>query len=140
MAVPTTHSGKAGKGRLGAPGSGQIKLYTHEWQVREIPDEIDGTTGEDDGYLMPDTGCIGLEVQLRGYHFLGVNDLDYIYSGQRGTDLYLYTYLISSDIGPFWLLPTFVITAFTHSTRTRDRIEFEVTLKSRGTFTRPVTP
>lgn len=139
MAVPVTHSGKAGKGRIGGAGSGGTTIHLHEWTVRETPDEIDGTTAEDEGYLVPDTGCIGIEATVRGYHFLTVTDLDPLFSGQRGTDLYLYTYLIGADIGPFWRLNNFVITGMVHSSRVRDRIEFEFTAKSRGTFTRPIT-
>lgn len=138
MAIPTsTNTGKVGKGRIGA-GSAVITL--HEWSVRETPDEIDATTAEDDGYLMPDTGCIGIEANIRGHYLINVTRLNLLFSGQRGTLLYLYTWLLAPDTGPFWLLPAFVVTAMGHQSRVRGTIEFECTVKSRGTFTRPVDP
>jgi hypothetical protein len=134
MAVPSTVSGKVGKGLIGL-----IPILITEWTVDDDADDLDATTAEDDGFGVADVGVQQLSGTVKGKYIVTATKIASHRPG-RGTGLKLYTYSMGADVGPFWDVPNFAISNFNQSTPVRGEITFSFRFKSRGTYTAPVDP
>lgn len=134
MAVPTTTSGKVGKGLVGA-----VVIHLTKWTVDDDADELDATTAEDDGFGVSDDGVEQCSGTMEGVYTVGVTKLDHMKPG-RGVTLKLYTYKKAADLGPFWDIPNFTIHGLQQSSEVRGQIRFSCKWKSRGAFSRPIDP
>jgi hypothetical protein len=102
------------------------------WRARESADELDATTAADAGYAHPDTGVLGLTVEISGVMDLTSGDYTPIRAGTAITTLKLYRDI---DVTEAFLIGSAVVIESSQGGSIRERFEISATIKSVGSYT-----
>ncbi len=100
------------------------------WTVEEAQDELDGTTGEDEGHENPDGGVISHTVTLHCWMDLLAGDYASVRAGT--TISYLKLYRDKDDVTPAFLFTSAHVFRSSQGGRVRERMEVNCTAKAKG--------
>lgn len=105
----------------------------YAWDAEEEADELDGTTGEDEGYKNPDDGLWGLTVNLKGYMDVAAGEYTPVRRGTLITNLKLYR--DKDDATPAFVIPLAKVFRSRQGGEVSGKIEWAATVKAKGAYT-----
>ena len=100
------------------------------WKVEEAADELDGTTGEDEGCESPQAGVVATTITLHCWMDTVAGDYASIRTSTIITDLKLYR--DKDDVDPAFHIATAVVLRSSQGGTIRGRMEIDATIKSVG--------
>jgi hypothetical protein len=104
-----------------------------EWTFTEEADELDGTTGEDEGFDHPDDGVARGTLELTVIYFVGTSSYSPIKRGTAVTELFLYE--TAADGGdPAVYIPKGKVFRSSRQGPVKGRLEVRATIKTVGPF------
>ncbi|MBA4192479.1 MAG: hypothetical protein C0467_31305 [Planctomycetaceae bacterium] len=102
------------------------------WSVTEKAAELEGETGEDEGYENPDDGLWGATIELRCFMDTVTGEYVAIRRGTLITNLKLYR--DKDDTLPAFVFPLCKVFTSTQGGETKGRVEVTATIRSKGPY------
>jgi hypothetical protein len=103
------------------------------WTVEESADDLDGTTGEDDGYANHYDGVWDAVVNLKGYMDVAAGEYTPVRRGTTISNLKLYR--DKDDATPAFTFPSCLVLNSTQGGEVRGKIEWTARIVLKGTYT-----
>lgn len=105
----------------------------YAWTVDESADDLDATTGEDDGYANHHDGVWDATINLKGYMDVAAGEYTPVRRGTVITNLQLYR--DKDDDDPAFEFPSCLVLQSTQGGEVRGKIEWSARVVLRGTYT-----
>lgn len=112
--------------------NGSIIRGVQDWEVDETADELDGTTGEDNGYENPDDGVWGATISMNLVQNLETGEYIRVRRGTLIEDLQLYR--AATDPTPAFYFPMVKVFQSRNKGAIKERFTTFVRAKSKGEY------
>ena len=109
-----------------------VIVGAQEWTCRETTDQLDGTTGADQGYENDDNGLVRAEIDIMLVQNLASGIYAAVRAGTLLTNLKLYR--TSADNQPAFTIPLAKVYESTNAGKVRDRFTTAVKARSKGPY------
>jgi len=105
----------------------------YAWTAEEGADELDGTTGEDEGFENPDDGVYSCAINLKGYMDVATGQYAVVRRGTLIENLKLYR--DKDDATPAYVFPVAKVFNSTQGGEVKGKVEWTSRIKAKGAYT-----